>query len=847
MINFVDDPSPGSPLLTPFANMTETSTDTGLAVPDRAGIPRRRSKNPLRTMMQHLTVELPSDEGGEERGSLMRRLSWRSKSRSPSAHSDASSSRAASSDPTLCAACAVLAADMELTLTDLDRAYREARNDDPRDSAESLVGRLRGLDAASTCPLCRMFAAVRISAGDGVDCCLSAFSSRDASPMVDASALFDAARDPGPAPTFLAVVPANKSGVRVDVPDCFRRAGMLLRTRPPDRAPRTPAGADHHPGSRPRTPVSPGMSSAAHQAVWGRELGTAADMTVARDWLDFCRCHHPTRCRSGPSGSAELAGFRLVDCMETPPRVVPASLLEHQYAALSYVGEGAAAAAAAAAAEVVRDAAVVTRQLGLRYLWVRGPCLDGASAEERASHVARMDDVLGGAVLAIIAAVDAGRGLPGVGSTDRLIQPKHRFVGTDLTLVSSLADPRLVIERSAWYRRASTYQDGLLARRRLVFTEQQMYWECEGMLCPEALDLPLRLWHDARQQRMCDFVRPGLFNNSDAPGWRAWRRLPDPAEEPSPMSVFRAGDRHVVAYTRRRLCRDEDSLSGFLGLARHLERTLGRGRLGHLVGIPVWRPGRTKDLFALSTSFWHHAKDDEDDVDYGHGGDEVVEPKRLPHLPSWTWAGWEGAVDLFSSIAVPKSSTMTSPGGLNERRLLSQHYVTASQLVRDEPPPAWTYSPDLTILHASGDGIAYDFQQTIATTPSTPGRYLLHVSDPLVLDRVKARCEPGGGWIFNDVSVDVRLSRGGSGGLREYVERHGRGEQMTVLWFVEEATVMLLVLQRVDGGHGRWERVGRARMAFATEPREVVRRFGRLEVMLNHLPLRRLGEDIVIE
>ncbi|RCI09572.1 hypothetical protein L249_3901 [Ophiocordyceps polyrhachis-furcata BCC 54312] len=820
--------------------MTETSTDTGLAVPGRPAISRRRSKNPLRSMMQHLTVELPPDEDNG-RGSLMRRLSWRSKSRSPSAHSDASSSRGGGGDPTLCAACAVLAADMELTLTDLDRAYREARNDDPLDSAGSLVARLRGLDAGSACPLCRLFAAVR--AADDADGSLTAFSSRDASYLVDATALFHASRDPGPAPTFLAVLPANNNNNNNksvdDLTACFRRAGMILRTKPADRPPRTP---DRHPGSRPRTPVSPGLPPAAHQGVWGRELGPAADMIVARDWLDFCRCNHPSRCHI-TTATTELSGFRLIDCLETPARVVPASLRGHQYVALSYVvGRG--------ATDVVRDAVAVTRDLGLRYLWADGPCLDGMAAKERAQHVARVDDIFGGAVLAIVAAVSPDRGLPGVGPTGRPPQAKYRFAGTELTLVSSLADPRLAIERSAWHRLGSTYQEGLLARRRLVFTEHQMYWECDGMLCPEALELPLHHWHDVRQQRMCDFVHPGVFN-SDAAGWRAWPRLADPAEEPSPMSVFRAGDRHVAVYTRRKLGRDEDSLNAFLGLTRRLERTLGQGRLGHLVGIPVWLPGRTKDLFALSTSFWHHRwrgqKDDDGDDDNGQV-DCDVRPRRLAHLPSWTWAGWEGAVDFFSSVVTTSTtSSSSSPGGPKERRLISQHYVTAAQLTRDEPPTAWTYSPDVVVLEPDGSRIAYDFgATTTAAPPTSPGRYLLRVSNPLVLDRVKARVgQRGGGWIFNDMEMDVRLSLGGDGGLREYVERHARGEQMTLLWFVEEATVVLLVLQRAAAG--RWERVGRARMAFAEEAREVVRRFGRLEVMLKHLPLRRLGEDVVIQ
>jgi hypothetical protein len=71
---------------------------------------------------------------------------------------------------------------------------------------------------------------------------------------------------------------------------------------------------------------------------------------------------------------------------------------------------------------------------------------------------------------------------------------------------------------------------------------------------------------------------------------------------------------------------------------------------------------------------------------------------------------------------------------------------------------------------------------------------------------------------------------------------------MTVLWFVEEALVMLLVVERTEReGRIVWERVGRMRMGFPEEAKDVVKRCGRLEKMVEELPLRRLGEDIVIE
>ena len=53
------------------------------------------------------------------------------------------------------------------------------------------------------------------------------------------------------------------------------------------------------------------------------------------------------------------------------------------------------------------------------------------------------------------------------------------------------------------------------------------------MVCPETLVMPLGLYHDARERRMADFVRPGLFNGvSYVDGsWEAWKRLPRPQHD----------------------------------------------------------------------------------------------------------------------------------------------------------------------------------------------------------------------------------------------------------------------------------------------------------------------------
>lgn len=852
------------------------------ASPGASETGRRRSRNPLRNMIQHLTVDSSpggSDGTGSRRSSLIRRLSGQ-KSRSPSAHSDAASGSRPNSrppsamgvnrDPALCEACARIAAEIEETLDEVDATFTKPANGGASDfeTREHFVSRLKLLEEnrwSATCPMCKLFWEVHVPSQEPGEYNLVALSTRDTSYFIDSTKMQDhpaKGRAKGLSPAFFSVISKTKApnGQDPDVDsEWFRESAMLLRTRPEmlvDTA-RGRSGIERKLSALSQTSSSqpsptfnlPDDAFWPQRGVWGREIGKNADLGLVREWLHFCDNHHQGRCSRRPV-QAEIKGFRLIDCGQSPPRVIEASLRE-DFVALSYVWGD--TKEDGTWPRVVKDAATVALELGFRYLWVDRFCIDDTKPEERRGHLHRMDEIYRGAAFTIIAAAgeNAMHGLPGVGSTARPTQPKYKFTTSNVTLVSSLQDPRLLVERSTWYTRGWTYQEGLLSRRRLVFTEQQMYWECEGLVCPETLDLPLEFYHDPAEKRMCNFVRPGLFNGvSYMDGsWERWKKLPQKLGEASTLSLFREVDQHITKYTNRNLSRDEDSLDACLGLWRELENTLGRGKLSDLVGIPIWAPTepseesngmpRTRHLFALSMCFWHHKVG--------------TQPQRRSHLPSWSWAGWSGPVELFSSVTIAADPETK----MKSRKIFNHHYVTATQLTRNEPSSVqWTYSPEMKVLGPDGS-VVYDFAEQLSSPPRfRPARYALHVKDPLVLDRVKAKTHSEG-WQFSGLSVDVRMSRGSGtetacqggensiGSIKEYITRHGKGEQMSVLWFVEEATVMLLVVERT--GRGSWERVGRMRMAFPEDAKDVLRSSGRLDGLLGRLPMRKLGEDIIIE
>ncbi|PVH81145.1 HET-domain-containing protein, partial [Cadophora sp. DSE1049] len=183
--------------------------------------------------------------------------------------------------------------------------------------------------------------------------------------------------------------------------------------------------------------------------------------------------------------------FRLIDCSK---RAVVEAPPESPYVALSYVwGASKHDSPSVPDAELqwpsaleklprtIDDCIQATLSFGIRYLWIDRYCINQADPEAKMNQVSRMDMIYANATLTIIAAAGNGPdfGLPGVNKTKRSSQPSLRI--GDITLASTLPSPRSSLQGSTWASRGWTYQEGLLSKRRLIFTHQQTYFECNGM------------------------------------------------------------------------------------------------------------------------------------------------------------------------------------------------------------------------------------------------------------------------------------------------------------------------------------------------------------------------------
>ncbi|KAF2736802.1 HET-domain-containing protein, partial [Polyplosphaeria fusca] len=211
-------------------------------------------------------------------------------------------------------------------------------------------------------------------------------------------------------------------------------------------------------------------------------------------WLDLCLRHHGDAC--GSHVKPVVNNLRVIDCQN---RVVMSARTEDDYLALSYTWGDAQHSVVDNTRhqqnasflqlpidfpETIMDAIKVTLQLGYRYLWVDAYCVDQTNSAEYQDQIRQMDAIYQNAVLTIIAAAGSGPryGLPGVGHRRRKILKTQI---AQYTLSPAFLVPELDAKNCAWITRAWTFQEGLLSTRRLLFTEEQVYFQCRKHHCTE--------------------------------------------------------------------------------------------------------------------------------------------------------------------------------------------------------------------------------------------------------------------------------------------------------------------------------------------------------------------------
>ncbi|KAL6812445.1 heterokaryon incompatibility domain-containing protein [Trichoderma sp. SZMC 28015] len=365
------------------------------------------------------------------------------------------------------------------------------------------------------------------------------------------------------------------------------------------------------------------------------------DMDTFQHWFGYCKNNHRSPCNSPKS---ELCGTRVIDCQEQ-------SIVDHKpgmpYVALSYVwGQPQEQRAVNDGKRLpdqlsllIRDAMAVTQTMGFRYLWVDRYCIDQDNPTVKHDQIRQMDGIYSNAEVTIIAAAgqDENYGLSGVGRNRPATRTAH--IG-DVAVVWQPEDPQAAIKSSKWSTRGWTFQEALLSHRRLFFTEQQAYFECNAMNIYEGLDIPLDSLHIKDRSKSYEYLRRGVFEgNREAEFGKLHLKIQRRAE------IFNRYLSNVEEYSARKLTYAEDSLNAFRGIAQQFwYRTRAVYNIWGLAYYPAPAKARTSS-FAHSLS-WRHTR---------NCWDLSQSPQRRPQFPSWSWAGWEGEVRYEFKYSKQKS------------------------------------------------------------------------------------------------------------------------------------------------------------------------------------------------
>ncbi|KAJ5511286.1 Heterokaryon incompatibility [Penicillium expansum] len=309
----------------------------------------------------------------------------------------------------------------------------------------------------------------------------------------------------------------------------------------------------------------------------------------------------------------------MIDIVE---RIVVPCPPDCDYVALSYVWGGVEPSPGSlknrCLPQTIEDAITVTQALGRRYLWVDALCINqseeltSSERKEKEKQLRWMGIIYGGATVTIVAVsgLNANAGLHGI-SVPRLAQVTENIDG--YTLFTSPPSYFTETSETLWSRRAWTMQEHLLSKRLLFFSQSQVAFECREGLFEEVLH------YTTKGDTIIDDT-PHPSTSEDSLTRFLYGDEVNPDSDETPWRRLLIFSRLLGIYTIRQMTKESDSINAFRGMLTTLGAQLFPGGFVH--GLPL--------KSHPNSLAWMHL-------------DGVI-PQRRAQFPSWSWAGWEGAV-----------------------------------------------------------------------------------------------------------------------------------------------------------------------------------------------------------
>ncbi|KAI0435668.1 heterokaryon incompatibility protein-domain-containing protein [Xylaria telfairii] len=361
------------------------------------------------------------------------------------------------------------------------------------------------------------------------------------------------------------------------------------------------------------------------------------DPSLVREWLHHCNHHHGDRCLR-PAAWLLYSEIRRnfidveVECIVTPVDDVPFVALSYVWgrvetlrAQKSNIGDlrrpgSLSETSSHIMPRTIRDSMRLCALTGQRYLWVDRVCIVQDDDETKQLHLRAMAETYAKAEFTIVAADgnDADHGLSGFGQSVRERQqhlipfPSAPLIrGTMCTLRSGFSF------NTVWSSRAWTFQEHVFSRR-LLYIDKFVHWICASARWTETLS-PFPC---TSQSGAIESLNTSSDEKLFVIDWPSLAHFASMVEQ----------------YNVRHLTYDSDASNAFAGLMTQMCEGFPSGFFG---GIP--------EFYFTICLLWQPKG--------------CLQPRfnqpNARFLPSWSWLGWSGALDL--RIWICNTDTELSP------------------------------------------------------------------------------------------------------------------------------------------------------------------------------------------
>ncbi|KAF1996468.1 HET-domain-containing protein [Amniculicola lignicola CBS 123094] len=376
----------------------------------------------------------------------------------------------------------------------------------------------------------------------------------------------------------------------------------------------------------------------------------------------------------------------------------------------------------------IEDAVTIVKKLGLRYLWVDRYCIEQVHSFDKKHQINQMANIYNRAVVTLCALGDHDDlGLPGV-SMERNSMATFKANGSSFTACPAPGALQKSLSESVWSTRGWTYQEALLSRRCIFFTEEQIFLVCRASCQSESVSQSSPLQQNTTLWGQMTNIFSTVLDLEVR--WSMDDRL-------------KFND-HTQHYQKRHFTLDDDALAAFKGILSVASNQSYYGILrfespyilpddGVITAkLPKWRdPDFLIKAGFASGLVWEVERHLSAGTD-GHNLRQTV--------PSWSWVSRRYALPRFTALNATLSSQQNGAGLACFSYPVSDDSFVADIWAEGEGG-SLVRIEDLFTTHTTGKvlpeltpylhlrTLLVHFQYDISTAYSGRGMILFHVGD----------------------------------------------------------------------------------------------------------------------